>query len=97
MAAWARDGEALSALPCYLGDSTKELTRLSEPLEGEGVDLWLMVNHDTQQMARVRIVMEFLTARLTQLTPQGEGESGRRIIAVSYTHSRATEHVLGPV
>jgi len=34
-----------------------------------------MVNHDTQQMARVRIVMEFLTARLTQLTPQVEGES----------------------
>ncbi|HEY9118614.1 MAG TPA: LysR family transcriptional regulator, partial [Marinobacter sp.] len=50
--------------------------RLSPPLEGEGVDLWLMVNHETQQMARVRIVMEFLTARLAKLSPKVEGAGG---------------------
>jgi hypothetical protein len=31
------------------------------------VDLWLHVNQDTQQMARVRIVMEFLVDRLKAL------------------------------
>ncbi len=74
MHALARAGAGLAALPCYLGDSSRELKRLSAPLEGEGVDLWLMVNHETQQMARVRIVMEFLTARLAKLSPRVEGE-----------------------
>lgn len=73
MHALARAGAGLAVLPCYLGDSTRELKRLSWPLEGEGVDLWLMVNHETQQMARVRIVMEFLTARLAKLSPKVEG------------------------
>lgn len=74
MHALTRAGAGLAALPCYLGDGTRELKRLSPPLEGEGVDLWLMVNHETQQMARVRIVMEFLTTRLAKLSPRVEGE-----------------------
>lgn len=60
----ARAGAGLAVLPCYLGESAKELRRLSDPIEGESVDLWLHVHHDTQQMARVRIVMEFLVERL---------------------------------
>ena len=43
------------------------MRRLSDPLDGESVDLWLHVNQDTQQMARVRIVMEFLAERLQAL------------------------------
>jgi len=68
----ARAGAGLSVLPCYLGESARELRRLSDPLEGESVDLWLHVNQDTQQMARVRIVMEFLVDRLQALEPQLE-------------------------
>ncbi|MFO7528461.1 MAG: LysR family transcriptional regulator [Marinobacter sp.] len=67
MAALARAGAGLAVLPCYVGESAKELRRLSDPLEGESVDLWLHVNQDTQQMARVRIVMEFLVDRLRAL------------------------------
>ena len=68
----ARAGTGLAVLPCYLGDLTSDLRRLSPPLEGEGVDLWLMVNQDTRQMARVRLVMEFLTQRLFTLKPRIE-------------------------
>lgn len=68
----ARAGAGLAVLPCYLGESARELRRLSDPLEGESVDLWLHVNQDTQQMARVRIVMEFLVDRLQALEPQLE-------------------------
>lgn len=75
MHALARAGAGLAALPCYLGDDTRKLKRLSPPLEGVGVDLWLMVNHETQQMARVRIVMEFLTTRLAKLSPRVEGDA----------------------
>lgn len=67
MHALARAGAGLAVLPCYLGESTRELRRLSDPLEGESVDLWLHVNQDTQQMARVRIVMEYLVGRLQSL------------------------------
>jgi len=67
MATLARSGAGLAVLPCYLGEAARELRRLSDPLEGESVDLWLHVNQDTQQMARVRIVMEFLVDRLKAL------------------------------
>lgn len=63
----AKAGAGLAVLPCYLGESAKELRRLSEPLDGESVDLWLHVNQDAQQMARVRIVMEFILGRLQAL------------------------------
>lgn len=76
MHALARSGAGLAVLPCYLGENTRELRRLSEPLEGESVDLWLHVNQDTQQMARVRIVMEFVVERLQALEPQIEISSG---------------------
>ncbi|WP_336366150.1 LysR family transcriptional regulator [Marinobacter sp. C2H3] len=69
MVALARAGAGLAVLPCYVGESAKELRRLSDPLDGESVDLWLHVNQDTQQMARVRIAMEFLVERLRALEP----------------------------
>jgi len=72
MHALAKAGTGLAVLPCYLGESARELRRLSDPLEGESVDLWLHVNQDTQQMARVRIVMEYLVERLQALEPQLE-------------------------
>jgi DNA-binding transcriptional LysR family regulator len=71
----ARAGAGLAVLPCYLGDITSDLQRLTPPLEGEGVDLWLMVNHETRQMARVRLVMEFLTQRLVALAPRIEASA----------------------
>ena len=72
MHALAKAGAGLAVLPCYLGESTRELRRLSDPLEGESVDLWLHVNQDTQQMARVRIVLEYLVERLQALESQLE-------------------------
>ena len=72
MHALAKAGAGLAVLPCYLGEGTRELRRLSDPLEGESVDLWLHVNQDTQHMARVRIVMEYLVERLQALESQIE-------------------------
>ncbi|MDR9424472.1 MAG: LysR family transcriptional regulator [Marinobacter sp.] len=68
----ARAGAGLAVLPCYLGEGSRELRRLSDPLDGESVDLWLHVNQDTQHMARVRIIMEYLVERLQALEPQLE-------------------------
>ena len=76
MHALACASAGLAVLPCYLGESAWELRRLSEPLDGESVDLWLHVNQDTHQMARVRIVMEFLVAKLRALESDIEISSG---------------------
>ena len=76
MHALACASAGLAVLPCCLGESAWELRRLSEPLDGESVDLWLHVNQDTHQMARVRIVMEFLVAKLRALESDIEISSG---------------------
>ena len=73
MHALAESGAGLAVLPCYLGDASDRLQRLSPTLEGEGIDLWLMVNHESQASARVRIVREFLLERLVALTGRLEG------------------------
>ncbi len=57
-------GSGIGVLPCYLGDAAPELQRLSEPLDGEGTDLWLLAHQDLRKMARVRVAMEFLAQAL---------------------------------
>lgn len=66
-------GSGVGVIPCYMGDSTEGLQRLSVPLEGEGTDLWLLTHQDLRQMARVRLVLEFLADKLFELQPLIEG------------------------
>lgn len=69
-----RNGGGLGVLPCYLGDPAPELTRLSDPLEGESIDLWLLAHQDLRKMARVRVAMDFLAQRLRDRQRQLEGQ-----------------------
>lgn len=69
-----RGGGGLGVLPCYLGDPTPDLVRLSDPLEGESIDLWLLAHQDLRRMARVRIAMDFLAQRLRDRQRQLEGQ-----------------------
>jgi DNA-binding transcriptional LysR family regulator len=68
-------GSGVGVIPCYMGDGTSNLQKLSLPLEGEGVDLWLLTHRDLRQMARVRVVLEFLAERLAAVRPLLEGEA----------------------
>lgn len=70
-----RCGGGLGVLPCYLGDAAPALKRLSAPLEGENIDLWLLAHQDLRKMARVRVAMDFLAGRLRGLQSQLEGRS----------------------
>lgn len=69
-----RSGGGLGVLPCYLGDAAPELVRLSDPLEGESIDLWLLAHQDLRKMARVRVAMDFLAQRLRDRQRQLEGQ-----------------------
>ncbi|MEX0606264.1 MAG: LysR family transcriptional regulator [Marinobacter sp.] len=66
-------GTGVGVIPCYMGDSAPGLKQLSPPLEGEGTDLWLLTHQDLRQMARVRMVLEFLADKLRELQPLLEG------------------------
>ncbi|MCK7545768.1 LysR family transcriptional regulator [Marinobacter bryozoorum] len=68
------NGGGLGVLPCYLGDAAPELVRLSDPLEGESIDLWLLAHQDLRKMARVRVAMDFLAQRLRDRQRQLEGQ-----------------------
>lgn len=68
-------GSGLGVLPCYLGDAAAELERLTDPLDGESIDLWLLAHQDLRKMARVRVAMDFLTERLQARQLQLEGQS----------------------
>ncbi|MFL1406001.1 LysR family transcriptional regulator [Marinobacter sp. M1N3S26] len=70
-----RSGSGLGVLPCYLGDRADDLERLSGPLEGESIDLWLLAHQDQRRMARVRVAQDFLTERLMTRQPWLEGQA----------------------
>ncbi|MBS3804523.1 MAG: LysR family transcriptional regulator [Oleiphilaceae bacterium] len=59
-----RAGSGVGVLPCYIGEDDPDLHRLSPPLAGEGVDLWLMTHRNLRQGAVVRTVMDFIGERL---------------------------------
>ncbi len=72
-----RGGSGVGIIPCYMGDDDPELQRLSAPLAGEGIDLWLLTHRNLRQGARVRVVMEFLAEKLQALRPLIEGQRPR--------------------
>lgn len=73
-----RAGSGVGVLPCYMGDEDPELQRLSPPLEGEGVGLWLLTHRNLRQGAAVRMVMDFIAEKLQALQPviEGRAENG---------------------
>ena len=73
-----RGGSGVGVIPCYMGDSDPDLQRLSAPLAGEGVGLWLLTHRNLRQGARVRTVMEFIADKLQALRPLIEGERPRQ-------------------
>lgn len=72
-----RGGSGVGIIPCYMGDNDPDLQRLSAPLSGEGIGLWLLTHRNLRQGARVRVVMEFLAEKLQALQPLIEGQRPR--------------------
>jgi len=56
----ARNAAGLAVLPCYLGDDTRDLVRLSEPLPEVATDLWLLSHADMRRSVRIRTFLQFM-------------------------------------
>ena len=70
-------GVGLAALPCYLGDSDARLARARAPIAEMTTALWVLTHRDLARTARVRLLMDHLSAALGRLRPLLEGQRPR--------------------
>ncbi len=67
-------GIGVSALPCFIGDNTKGLTRVGDRLPFFGDGIWLLTHPDLRNSARVRAFMDHAGAELAKCRKLLEGE-----------------------
>ncbi len=72
----ALNGLGLAALPCYLGDTTPGLHRVSDPLPELATELWLLTHGDLRRTARVRTFLDFMADALARERDLVEGRRG---------------------
>lgn len=70
----AAENLGLAALPCYLGDSSKDLVRLHPPIPAMGTALWILSHEDLRRSARVRAFTQFVAAAIARQRPLLEGK-----------------------
>ncbi|OCP03048.1 MULTISPECIES: LysR substrate-binding domain-containing protein [unclassified Ensifer] len=68
-------GIGLAALPCYLGDKTPGLVRVSPPVAEMATALWLLTHEDLRRTARVSAFTEFAGHSLAKLRPLFDGSA----------------------
>lgn len=72
----AAAGLGLAALPCYLGDTSPGLLRVSPPIEEMATALWLLTHADLRRTARVRAFMGFAADAFMRQRALLEGRVG---------------------
>ena len=70
-------GAGLAALPCYLGDSDVRLVRVRPPIAEMTTALWVLTHPDLARTARVRLLMDHVSAALGRQRPLLEGQRPR--------------------
>jgi DNA-binding transcriptional LysR family regulator len=76
LAALARAGLGVAALPCYLGDRDPALRRLTTPMAEMESALWLLIHPDLRRLVRLRAVLDFFAPRLQADRDLFEGKEG---------------------
>jgi len=71
----AEAGAGIAVLPCLLGDSSKSLRRIGRPGDLIHYDLWLLVHRELRQVARIRVVHEFVAALVAQNASRLDGST----------------------
>jgi DNA-binding transcriptional LysR family regulator len=70
-------GAGLAALPCYLGDTDARLVRVRPPIAEMTTALWVLTHPDLARTARVRLLMDYVSAALGKQRPLLEGQRPR--------------------
>lgn len=69
-----RSGIGCGVLPCFVGGSIPEVQRISQPLPGLALPLWLLSPPDVALLPRIRRAGDALAAQLRQAAPLLAGE-----------------------
>jgi DNA-binding transcriptional LysR family regulator len=70
----AEAGAGLAVLPCFLGDASRILRRIGRELVH--YDLWLLVHRELRQVARIRVVQEFVAQLVAENATRLDGAAG---------------------
>jgi DNA-binding transcriptional LysR family regulator len=66
-------GVGVSVLPCFIGERTAGLARLTDPVTDISASLWLLTHPDLKQSARVRAFMDYAWEALSRTRALLEG------------------------
>jgi DNA-binding transcriptional LysR family regulator len=72
----ARAGLGLVPLPCFLGDASAGLVRVTPPIAEMASNLWLLTHPDLKRMPRVRAVLDAIGDFLAKSRRRIEGVEG---------------------
>lgn len=73
----AEAGAGIAVLPCFLGDASRTLCRLGGPGDLVHYDLWLLVHREMRQVARIRVVYDFIAGLIAENAARLEGSADR--------------------
>lgn len=62
----ASAGIGFALLPCFIGEATASLVRLSPPIAELEVGLWILTHADLRHTARIRAFMDFASSEITK-------------------------------
>ncbi|RKP49099.1 LysR family transcriptional regulator [Trinickia fusca] len=68
----ARAGAGVAGLPCFLGDTDKQLVRVDDQGAPFARDIWLVTHRDLRRSETVRAVMDYLSEAFRSDTAFGE-------------------------
>lgn len=68
-------GIGIGHLPCFIGDTSRGLSRLSPPEPEFAAGLWLLTHPDLRHSPRIRTFLDFVAAEMVRLKPLIEGET----------------------
>jgi DNA-binding transcriptional LysR family regulator len=66
-------GMGVAVIPCFLGDGESNLRRLTPEVVGSR-ELWLVFHPDVARIARIRTVIDFVTAMIAKEAATLRGE-----------------------
>ncbi|MFZ1726625.1 MAG: LysR family transcriptional regulator [Albidovulum sp.] len=70
-----REGAGLAYLPCFMGDSDRELVRFCPPKKQHDLGLWLLYHRDLRRTKRVRLFREYMLCEVSNVAPLFEGRA----------------------
>ncbi|WP_404400325.1 LysR family transcriptional regulator [Pelagibacterium halotolerans] len=72
-------GEGISVLPCFVGDSDARLKRASGLIEALTTEQWLVAHHDERHTPAIRRTLERIATLMAEQTPLFAGERPNQV------------------